>query len=256
MSLAKSHMVLFETVGQQISQVTVCISLYNYQDYIIETLESVYRQTLATIDLLIVDDGSVDHSTALAQQWLEQRQARFNAARLIRHVENSGLAAARNTAIDIVETPFVFILDADNHLYPRCVSRCLEVLEATDAAFAYPLIEQFDGVQGIIGNLVWSQERLAQQNYIDAMSLVRRSAVLSVGGYTPMRGWEDYDLWCKLAEQGQMGILVPEILARYRVHPLSMLRGTTNRNGTIEQVKATMLERHPWMKFEAAGSPG
>lgn len=251
MELAKSYLVLFEKLGSRSAPITVCISLYNYQDYILETLESVYRQTLEVIDFVVVDDQSKDASATVAQRWLEQHQLRFNTVRLLRHVENSGLSAARNTAISLVETPFVFILDADNHLYPRCLTRCLEVLETTDAAFAYPLIEQFGAVQGIMGNLVWSQERLAYQNYIDAMALVRRDAVLAVGGYTPMPyGWEDYDLWCKLAEQEQVGVLVPEILARYRVHQTSMLRGTTNKSGTIELVRADMMQRHPWMKLE------
>lgn len=249
--LVKSYAILFEKVGKCLADVTVCISLYNYQNYILETLESVYKQTLPLIDLVMVDDASKDTSSTVAHQWLEQRQSRFNTVRLIRHLQNSGLSAARNTAISLVETPFVFILDADNHLYPRCLARCIETLEATDAAFAYPLIEQFEAAHGIMGNRIWSRERLARENYIDAMALIRRSALLEVGGYTSMPyGWEDYDLWCKFAEHDYIGVLVPEILARYRVHYASMLRDITNKSGTIERVKADMMQRHPWLQFE------
>lgn len=249
--LIKSHAVLFEKPGDQTAAVTVCISLYNYENYILDTLETVYKQTLAVLDLVIVDDRSGDESAVLAQRWLEQRQSRFNTVRLVRHLQNSGLAAARNTAIGLVETPFVFILDADNHLYPRCLSRCLETLETSEAAFAYPLIEQFGAMPGVMGNRVWNRERLARVNYIDAMALVRRSVLLQVGGYTrmPYPGWEDYDLWCKLAEQDHFGVLIPEFLARYRVHPTSMLRTTTNRSGKIEVVIDDMMQRHPWLKL-------
>lgn len=249
--LAKSHAVLFEKLGEHSALVTVCISLYNYRNYIVEALDSVYKQTLKLVDLMIVDDGSGDGSAAIAQQWLEQRQSRFNTVRLVQHLRNGGLFAARNTAMSLVETPFVFVLDADNHLYPRCLARCLETLEESEAAFAYPLIEQFGGAKGIMGNSVWSRERLARRNYIDAMAMVRHEAILAVGGYTqmPYPGWEDYDLWCKFAEQDYAGVLIPEILARYRVHSTSMLQSVTNRSGKIEAVTADMMQRHPWLQL-------
>jgi len=250
---AKSHVVLFEKFSDQAAPVTVCISLYNYQNYIVETLDSVYKQTLKLFDLMILDDGSKDGSPTVARQWLERRQSRFNTVRLVQHLRNSGLFAARNTAVSLVETPFVFILDADNHLYPRCLERCLETLKESDAAFAYPLIEKFGHERGIMGNSVWSRERLARGNYIDAMAMVRRDAVLAVGGYTqmPYPGWEDYDLWCKFAEQDYTGVLIPEILTRYRVHSTSMLQSVTNRAGKIEAVTADMMQRHSWLQLDA-----
>lgn len=248
---AQPHSILLQKAGIQAASVTVCISLYNYENYIVETLESVYQQTLEAINLIIVDDHSIDQSTALAQTWLNQNQTRFNSVILLRHHQNCGLAAARNTAISQVTTPFIFILDADNTLYPRCLAQCLEAIEASDAAFAYPLIEKFGHETGIMGNLVWNRDRLAQGNYIDAMALVRRSAMIEVSGYTkmPHPGWEDYDLWCKLAEQGHFGVLVPEVLARYRTHQQSMLQTITNRAGNIETVIADMTKRHPWLQL-------
>ena len=48
----------------------------------------------------------------------------------------------------------------------------------------------------------WQRQRLAFENHVDAMALVRRSAWESVGGYTHIEGgWEDYDFWCKLVEK-------------------------------------------------------
>ncbi|MCU0570124.1 MAG: glycosyltransferase, partial [Oculatellaceae cyanobacterium Prado106] len=246
------HSVLFLQPGERMAQVSVCISLYNYQDYIVETLESVYKQTLEQIDLIIVNDASTDQSAMITQRWLERRRSRFNTIRFVEHTQNSGLAAARNTAISLVETRFVFILDADNALYPRCLARCLETLESSTLAFAYPLIEKFGGTSGVIGNLVWNRDRLAHNNYIDAMALIRREALMSVGGYSAMAvtGWEDYELWCKFAERDYSGILVPEILARYRVHGNSMLQATTNKTGNIEKVKFDMKQRHPWLLLD------
>jgi glycosyltransferase involved in cell wall biosynthesis len=247
------HSVLRERTSSQAAQVSICISLYNYEKHILETLESIYKQTLSCLDLIIVDDGSRDQSADLAQQWLESKQSRFNKVVLVQHRHNSGLASARNTALCFVTSPYVMILDADNHLYPYCIERCLEAIEAAKVEFAYPLIEKFGDVSGVMGNLVWSKQRLAQENYIDAMALLNRAALLSVGGYSHMSvtGWEDYDLWCKFVEQGYEGVLVPEILARYRVHSSSMLNRTTHQRQNVLRLHEDMKQRHPWLQLNS-----
>ena len=65
--------------------------------------------------------------------------------------------------------------------------------------------------------------------YVDAMALFDRRALLDVDGYStdhPWMGWEDYDLWLKLAAAGKRIALVPEVLTSYRVHPASMIHDT------------------------------
>jgi len=233
-------------------EITVCVSLYNYQEYIIETLESIYCQTLKSIDLIIVDDCSSDWSNTIVKTWLQYRSDRFNSARLIKHNQNKGLSASRNTAIEASKTPFVFMIDADNLLYPRCLEACLEVLQDSDAAFAYPILEKFGEYQGIAGNLIWNVDRLAKSNYIDAMALIRKTSLQQAGGYSYMPyGWEDYDLWCKFSEQNAYGILVPEILAKYRVHKSSMLNAVTNKLENLNLIVSDMCERHPWLELKS-----
>ena len=51
------------------------------------------------------------------------------------------------------------------------------------------------------------------------MAMVRVAELRELGGYTTelsLYGWEDYDLWCRMAERGMRGVHVPEILAAYR----------------------------------------
>jgi glutathione S-transferase len=61
-------------------------------------------------------------------------------------------------------------------------------------------------------------------------------------------GWEDFDLWCKFVEQDFQGVLVPEILARYRVHPKSLLQAHTKSRA--RSVTEEILERHPWLTID------
>ena len=237
------------------SPVTVCISLYNYRDYIVETLQSVYEQTLPLIDLVVVEDKGSDDSLAVAERWLREHPFRFSAIRLIQHEKNRGLSAARNTAISVSASPYVFILDADNLLYPRCLERCLEALETdTQASVAYPIIEKFGEECALMGNVVWNRDRFKRENCIDAMALIRCIHLVEVGGYSELSaigrlGWEDYQLWCKFIENGYYGVPVPEILACYRTHQISMLNSISNRKGNIDQLHREMSDLHSWLEI-------
>jgi glycosyltransferase involved in cell wall biosynthesis len=211
-------------------KVAVLISLYNYKHFIIQCLESVASQTIGNIELVICDDCSRDGGAELVKEWLQLNCECFISCRLLQNEHNQGLAYSRNTAIAHSNAPFVFILDADNMIYPRCLERLWDALQTSDAAFAYCALEMFGDTIGLMGLSDWRPEMLCKGNVIDAMVLHRKSDLLSVGCYTKMKvaGWEDFDLWFKYARAGKFGIRVHEILARYRVHGSSMLRTTTN----------------------------
>jgi hypothetical protein len=86
---------------------------------------------------------------------------------------------------------------------------------------------------------------LIADNYLDALALVRRSALDELGGYTTdlrLYGWEDYDLWCRVADRGMRGVQVPEFVARYRVSPNSMISLT---NLSDQEAREALAERSP-----------
>jgi glycosyltransferase involved in cell wall biosynthesis len=230
--------------------VTVIISLYNYGKFVPACLDSVREQTLEDLALIVVDDCSKDHSAEVAASWLDDHASRFNHCQLLRHLTNSGLAQTRNTAFSFAITPYVFVLDADNILYPRCLERLLSALANCDASFAYCYAEKFGDVSELGNIQPWNPGQFAINNTIDAMVLIRRAAWDQVGGYSrdmPVMGWEDFDLWFKLARMKGWGVLVPEILTRYRVHGTSMLRTVTNPKVDIlwSHLRATYPEFFP-----------
>ncbi len=222
--------VLFQHQRPGSPTVTVAISLYNYRRYIAACLDSVRTQTLSDIDLIIVDDSSKDGSEGEALRWLQVHGARFSRALLVRHKANRGLAAARNPAFTLARTAYVFVLDADNLLYPPCLERLAAALDRCDASFAYGYLEKFGEAIGLQNTQPWEPRLFQYGNYIDAMSLIRKKVWEEVGGYSKMgvMGWEDFDLWFKVARMGGWGVQVPEILARYRVHQSSMLHTVAN----------------------------
>ena len=231
--------------------VTVVVPLYNYQKVICETLDSVLAQSFRPLSLIVIDDCSTDNSLDTTQAWFRAKADGFDWAALLKHRRNCGLSTSRNTGFATAPTDLVFALDADNHLYPQAIELCAEGLAHSDAAFAYPILEVFGTKRGLMGTEVWSKERLKRGNYIDAMALIRKTRWQQVGGYFVAghpQGWEDFDLWCKFAEQGWHGLRIPQILGRYRVQEFSMLQEMHKK---INIVISRMEQRHPWLRLDS-----
>jgi glycosyltransferase involved in cell wall biosynthesis len=226
--------------------VTVIITLYNYADYIQECLNSVCASLSDRLpggfDVLIIDDGSTDHSARLVEDYLAWSNIPLC---LVKKAFNTGLADARNTGLQLARAPFVFILDADNWIYPNCLEISYEAIQASGCAAVYGIINRFNSKTGegigILSFHEWDVRELLTAPYIDAMALFKKDILLQVGGYSTelmviaWSGWEDYDLWLKLAQTGHNAKLIPRILSAYRVHPSSMIHTTNAYTGILVQ---------------------
>lgn len=91
--------------------VSVIIPCYKQAQYLDEALQSVFNQTYANWECIIVNDGSPDNTAEVANWWLEKdRRFRY----LIQ--ENAGLSSARNSGIDYATGEFILPLDADDKI--------------------------------------------------------------------------------------------------------------------------------------------
>lgn len=239
--------VLFES-GDRQARTTIVIPLYNYAHHIEQALQSAAAQSTDDIMILVVDDCSTDQSVEVALNWMKKQRGRKGMT-LLRNSSNARLSITRNTGIEFSQSEYCFMLDADNIIYPRCIEKHVETLAARpDADAAYSLIEIFEGARDVIGAGVFIREALVHGNFIDAMAMFRRSALISMNGYEDIRhGWEDYDLWLRMINQNRIAIHIPEILSRYRQHRSSMLRTQTNRDDNIVELHAYMKKKHPWL---------
>lgn len=247
--LASPHNQLL-ALGNESASITVAIPLYNYANYVIEALDSVADQTFPDLGVIVVDDASTDNSVAAVTEWIKANAHRFRYAMLLQHKCNQGLSRTRNTAIGTSESEYIFFLDADNRIYPRCIEQHAAALVADTATFAYSILEKFGDETGLMGTEVFSKERLRHGNYIDAMACIRRHALEQVGGYRVFeQGWEDYDLWLRFAERGYTGVQIPEILGSYRVHRQSMLRTNTNQRKSQAALFERFSNEYPWLEL-------
>jgi hypothetical protein len=234
-------------------RVSVLLTVYNYADVVGEAISSVAASDHDALELVVVDDASTDGSLEAVRRALAEYP--WLPVTLIARGRNQGLAAARNIAVQHARADYIFILDADNAVYPHCISTLAGALdEDEDAAFAYGILEVFDagGPRDLMSWLAWDPFRLRYGNYVDAMAMLRKSVVVDAGGYTSDRrlyGWEDFALWCALADRGLRGTGVPAIVARYRSSIQSMI-SITNIDGSAAWTALT--ERYPILSESGA----
>lgn len=116
-----------------------------------DALESLRAQTYPRWTAILVDDGSTDDTAAIFDD-AARTDARF---RVVRHDASRGLGAARNVAIDLVDTPLLGFLDGDDELVPSALERLIATLDRSGSDFvagAY-VRSRFDGERYIAGRV-------------------------------------------------------------------------------------------------------
>ena len=229
--------------------VTVIVTLYNYAQYVGECLTSIAEQTQQNKEIVVVDDCSEDGGLNFVTDWIVRNEDVFVGHKIITHATNMGLPYARNTAFEHARADRIFVMDADNALYPRAIERCMQSMTESGAAGAYTQLEFFGD------RARRRRRRLLEQRALQADQLRRRhgacfqGGVEKVGGYSQLNvsGWEDYDFWCEFVEQDLYCAFVPELLCRYRTHAGSMSATETNPNAGALILQMSI--RHPWLEF-------
>lgn len=218
--------------------ISVVVTLYNYERYIqqcVQSIEHAKRSNIpGGIEILIVDDASTDTSLRHAS---EAQQASALPLRIVAKKFNTGLADARNVGLRLARAPYAFIMDADNLILPRALELLYAAITSSCSAAAYSILCRFHGKpdnrRGLLSYFDWDPRMLVEHPYIDAMALFDRAQLLSLGGYdndlfkVGWFGWEDYELWLRMAAAHLKATMVPNILCLYRHHEAAMSR-TTN----------------------------
>lgn len=101
---------------------SVIIPLYNKENYIHRTIESILNQSFTDFELIIVDDASTDDSLVLAKKYTSEKII------FIEHAKNKGLAATRNTGIKQASSSYITFLDADDYWKPNFLKTIHELI--------------------------------------------------------------------------------------------------------------------------------
>jgi len=208
--------------------VSVVVTVYNYAAYIDACLKTALNSTLKDIEIIIVNDCSTDESLSRCRAFLSCGTP----ITIIDKKINTGLAHSRNLGIQQAEGDYVFILDADNGIYPRCLEEHLKTLRNNRSLIAcYAAIDMFDETGAFCGqtsNSPFNFKKLHRGNYIDAMAMFQRQALIEIGAYDEHLlergiGYEDYELWLRIGSQKKSVGFIERPLSRYLKKQESML---------------------------------
>lgn len=196
--------------------VSIITPAYNAAAYIAETIESVLAQTYTNWEMLIVNDCSKDNTVEIVQSYVEKDER----IKLINLKQNSGAAAARNTAIQNAKGRYIAFLDSDDFWKKEKLQKQLSFMQQNGYAFTYTSYEHFKEVKENIQNKVQIPKSLnynqtLKGNQIGCLTVMLDRKQIQNIHFTTQRH-EDYILWLNILKQGITAYGIQESLALYR----------------------------------------
>lgn len=214
-----------------------------------KAVASMIDQTVVTDDFVIVCDGPLTPELdTVIQKFTERHGDIFNIVRL---PENKGIGEAANIGLQACKNDLVAKMDADDISVPdRCEKQLKKFDDNRDLAVLGGYIEEFDqdpDCPFAVRSVPDTNEEIRhfarrRQPFNNMTVMYRRSAVLDVGGYRPLRRNEDYDLYVRLLHKGYHAENLPCTLVKARVD-----QHACQRRASWETLKGTVLSR--WNSF-------
>ena len=113
------------------NKISIIVPIYNSEKYLKECIESIIHQSYPNLEIILVDDGSNDHSLEICNEY-KNMDSRI----IVIHKENGGLPSARNAGLDVVSGDFIMFCDADDFFYPNSCEVLLQVITENNCDFA------------------------------------------------------------------------------------------------------------------------
>ncbi len=220
--------------------VSVILTTYNRADLVIQAIESVLHQTYPDFEVLVINDGSTDHTRAVLEGITDRRVKSI-------HQINSGLPAARNQGIKLANGKYIAFLDDDDLWLPNKLARqmqCMKLHPEVDwVSCGYATIDfQGNYLGHQVNPWVWKPVLdLSTWLYgcptIPSCVLVKKEWLTRANGFDEeLSQSEDWDLWLRLSNQGCRMEWVRDMLCLYRVHPASMVHNTSRQSQNMVRV--------------------
>jgi glycosyltransferase involved in cell wall biosynthesis len=236
-------------------EVSVVVPTHDREVLLRQTLRSILGQRGVDFEVIVVDDGSSDGTTAAVAGLDDPR------VRLVRHARPLGVAAARNRGVAEATGPWLAFCDDDDLWAPDKLARQLQAAAQTGASWVYTGEAHIDAGRRVVGGSPppppWQLvEQLARCNVVPGGCsgvVLRRAALGNREAFDGRRyrHFADWDLWIRLARDGPpAGVLSP--LIGYRIHPGNASLDTAGMVAELEviadrhgiQVDATSFYRY------------
>jgi len=202
--------------------VSVVIPCYNSARYLTDTAHSVLSQSLQDMEIVLVDDGSTDHTIELIGKLIaDNPRHRFQCL----SQRNGGVACARNLGIANALGRYIIPLDSDDQLAPGMLEECARLLDENDElSVVYTDRMDFGDFEEYQAAGNYRLSSLKYFNQLAYCCMYRKSVWSDIGGYRRnVSGFDDWDFWIALASRKNPAVHIAKPLLLHRRHRSSQL---------------------------------
>jgi len=206
-------------MGRGRPKVSIVIAVYNDESYVADAVESALSQTLAPLEVIVVDDGSTDGTADVLK--------RYEGSIVIVSQRNQGPGAARNKGLRMSRGEYVSFIDSDDFIIPEKSAQQAEILDGhPEVGLCYGICQAIDARDGHVikttrpGHGASGRSKAPfPPSYPTLAFMARREWLERVGGYAEdIRLSEDTELRFKLWAAGCVFMSHNDLVGTYRIH--------------------------------------
>lgn len=206
-------------------KVTVFTPVYNCEDYISETIQSILNQTYEDFEYLLIDDCSTDRSVDIIESFSDPR------IRLIKNEINQGISYNRNLAIDESNGDYLAMIDGDDIALSQRLEKQIEFLEKhpeygiigteiihidaqgkeMNQSITFPIPDEQIPSRMLFNNYIYTSSATIRKSVFEEGIRFKKSFIVA----------EDYEVWIQLIRKSKIGH-IREPLTKYRIHDQSI----------------------------------
>ena len=160
-----------------IPMVSIIIPIYNVENYIENCIKSVIAQTYKNIEIILVDDGTPDKSSDIAERVLTEKGVTYQ----IIHQENSGLAMSRNAGLNVAKGEWVYFLDSDDLILPSTIEHMVNACCDKEIDLVISSFKSIYSVNEVLNDCNNGYKKVYTREKIQKEFLLRKLVILAPG---------------------------------------------------------------------------
>lgn len=228
-------------------RVSVITPTFNRADYLPVAIESVLAQTFGDFELIVIDDGSTDHTPELMQRYLDDPRVRYF------QQPNRGQSVARNRGVAESVGEFICFLDSDNAWVETKLAASLQAFDErpqADVVYGDYVVIDAEGRELGVNRMTRYSGRITPMLICDNFvsmntTMTRRRCFDEMGAFDSNdRLAEDYGLWLRFSTRYQF-LYLPEVLGYYRVMEDQISSDKDSRFNANEELILEFLKAYP-----------
>ena len=220
-------------------KITVYITNYNYEKYIVQAIDSVLNQTETDFEILIIDDGSTDESMSLIQVYSKNPKVK------IIQQKNKGLTVSNNVALKLAKGKYIMRLDADDFLFKDALEKLSSILDKDSnigMVFGdYYIIDENENIIEHFQRHNFNKDvSLLDQPAHGACTMFKVECLKQLGGYDETISRQDgFELWLRFIELYNVNN-INEPIFYYRQHGNNL----TSKEDELLDTRTDILKKH------------